>query len=89
MGRRKRRTFTAEQTAEAVRLVQRGNRSLGQVAPDLDLTRAALARAKSFSRSDSPRLLQARLDATCSRKSVSLEALASTKLPLQPGAREQ
>jgi transposase len=44
MGRRKRRIFTAEQKAEAVRLVQRGDRSVGQIAADLDLTGSALRR---------------------------------------------
>ncbi len=40
MSRRKRRKFTAEQKAEAVRLVEVG--SIGQVAKDLDLTESAL-----------------------------------------------
>jgi transposase len=44
LGRRKRRAFAAEQKAEAVRLVQRGSRSIGQVALDLDLTESALRR---------------------------------------------
>ena len=44
MGRRKRRTFTAEQKAEAVRLVESGGRTVAQVARDLDLTETALRR---------------------------------------------
>jgi transposase len=39
---RKRRSFTAEFKAEAVRLCQVGDRSIGQVAVDLDLTETAL-----------------------------------------------
>ena len=42
MARRKRRQFTPEFKAEAVRLVQVGDRSIGQVAIDLDLTETAL-----------------------------------------------
>jgi transposase len=41
MTRRSRRTFTAEQKAEAVRLVSETG-SLAQVASDLDLTRSSL-----------------------------------------------
>ena len=41
MSRRKRRKFTAEQKAEAVRLVREVG-SIGQVAKDLDLTESAL-----------------------------------------------
>ena len=37
MSRRKRRQFTPEFKAEAVRLAQVGDRSIGQVAIDLDL----------------------------------------------------
>ena len=44
MGRRKRRTFTAEQKAEAVRLVGSSGRSIARVAADLDLTETALRR---------------------------------------------
>ena len=44
MGRRKRRVFTAEQKAEAVRLVRSSGRSIGRVAADLDLTETALRR---------------------------------------------
>ncbi len=40
--RRKRRSFTAEFKAEAVRLVQEEGKTVGQVARDLDLTETAL-----------------------------------------------
>jgi transposase-like protein len=39
---RKRRSFTAEFKAEAVRLCKVGDRSIGRVAKDLDLTEGAL-----------------------------------------------
>jgi transposase-like protein len=39
---RKRRAFTPEFKADAVRLVQAGDRTVGQVAKDLDLTETAL-----------------------------------------------
>jgi transposase-like protein len=39
---RKRRSFTAEFKAEAARLCKAGDRSIGQVAKDLDLTEGAL-----------------------------------------------
>ena len=42
MERRKRRSFTPEFRAEAVRLVREGSKSLPQVAKDLDLTEWAL-----------------------------------------------
>ncbi|XXY90739.1 transposase [Sorangium sp. So ce296] len=42
MGRRKRRAFTPEFKAEAVRLAKAGDRSIGQVAKDLDLTETAM-----------------------------------------------
>ena len=42
MAKRKRRTFTAEFKAEAVRLTEVGDRSIAQVATDLDLTETAL-----------------------------------------------
>ncbi|WP_437776943.1 IS3 family transposase [Sorangium sp. So ce1097] len=42
MGRRRRRAFTPEFKAEAVRLAKAGDRSIGQVAKDLDLTETAL-----------------------------------------------
>jgi transposase-like protein len=42
MARRKRRAFTPEFKAEAVRLTQVGERSIAQVAKDLDLTETAL-----------------------------------------------
>jgi transposase len=41
-GWRARRTFTAEFKAEAVRLCRVGDRSIAQVASDLDLTETAL-----------------------------------------------
>ena len=40
--RRKRRKFTPEFKAEAVRLCKVGDRSIAQVAKDLDLTETAL-----------------------------------------------
>lgn len=40
--RRKRRAFTPEFKAEAVRLCRVGDRTIGQVAVDLDLTETAL-----------------------------------------------
>jgi transposase-like protein len=42
MARRKRRSFTPEYKAEAVRLVQVGDRSVHEVAKALDLTETAL-----------------------------------------------
>jgi transposase len=42
MAKRQRRSFAAEFKADAVRLCQTGNRSVGQVAKDLDLTESAL-----------------------------------------------
>jgi transposase len=42
MERRKRRSFTPEFKAEAVRLVREGSKNLPQVAKDLDLTESAL-----------------------------------------------
>jgi transposase-like protein len=42
MAKRKRRSFDAQFKAEAVRLCKVGDRSVGQVAKDLDLTETAL-----------------------------------------------
>jgi transposase len=42
MAKRKRRHFTAEFKADAVKLCAAGGRSVGQVAADLDLTETAL-----------------------------------------------
>ena len=42
MERRKRRAFTDEFKADAVRLCKKGDRTIGQVARDLDLTETAL-----------------------------------------------
>lgn len=42
MTKRKRRSFTAEFKADAVRLVRSGERTIGQVAKDLDLTETSL-----------------------------------------------
>lgn len=42
MSRRKRRQFSSDFKAEAVRLARVGDRSVGQVAKDLDLTESAL-----------------------------------------------
>jgi transposase-like protein len=42
MAKRKRRSFTPEFKAEAVRLCRVGDRTIGQVAADLDLTETAL-----------------------------------------------
>lgn len=44
MARRKRRKFTSEFKAEAVRLTKLGDRSIEQIARDLDLTESALRR---------------------------------------------
>ena len=44
MGKRKRRKFTDEFKAEAVRLVGESANSVGQIARDLDLTESALRR---------------------------------------------
>jgi len=44
MGKRKRRKFTREYKEEAVRLCEQGDRSIGQVAKDLDLSESALRR---------------------------------------------
>ncbi len=42
MAKRKRRVFTPQFKAEAVRLCRVGDRTIGQVAKDLDLTETAL-----------------------------------------------
>jgi len=42
MARRKRRKFSEEFKQEAVRLCQKGDRSIGDVAKELDLTESAL-----------------------------------------------
>ncbi len=42
MAKRKRRAFTPEFKADAVRLAKAGDRTIGQVAKDLDLTETAL-----------------------------------------------
>ena len=42
MGKRRRRSFTKEFKAEVVELCRRGDRSIGQVAQDLDLTESAV-----------------------------------------------
>ena len=42
MAKRKRRSFTKEFKAEVVELCERGDRSIGQVARDLDLTETAV-----------------------------------------------
>ena len=42
MAKRKRRKFTLEFKAEAVRLCRVGDRTIGQIASDLDLTETAL-----------------------------------------------
>ncbi len=42
MAKRKRRKFTAQFKAEAVRLCNVGDRSIGQIATELDLTETAL-----------------------------------------------
>lgn len=43
MGKRKRRTYTPEQRAEAVKMVLETGRSVTAVARDLDLTQSSLA----------------------------------------------
>jgi len=50
--KRKRRTFSPEFKAKAVGLCQTGQRSIGQVAKDLDLTETALRRWVSQSEVD-------------------------------------
>ena len=42
MPKRKRRHFTAEQKAQAVAMVRTGDRSISQIARDLDLTESSL-----------------------------------------------
>lgn len=42
MGKRKRRKFTPEFKAEVVELCRRGDRSIGEVSRDLDLTESAV-----------------------------------------------
>ena len=42
MGRRKRRSFTAEYKAEVVELVRKSGKSAGVIAADLDLTETAV-----------------------------------------------
>ena len=44
MAQRRRRRFTVEFKQEAVRLCKQGDRSIGQVARELDLTESALRR---------------------------------------------
>ena len=44
MGQRRRRRFTTEFKHEAVRLCKRGDRSIGQVAQEMDLAESALRR---------------------------------------------
>ncbi len=54
-GRRRRRSFTDEFKADAVRHVQAGDRSIAQVARDLDLTETALRSwVKKFERAKTP-----------------------------------
>ena len=48
---RKRRSFSAEFKAEAVRLCRVGDRSIKQVAKDLDLTETALRETSSTEQS--------------------------------------
>jgi transposase len=61
MARRKRRKFTAAFKADAVRLCARGERSIAQVATDLDLTESALrgwiARAEADNGAAKPEVL--------------------------------
>jgi transposase-like protein len=61
MAKRKRRTFTPEFKAEAVRLTRAGDRTLAQVARDLDLTESALRgwvqRAEAASKPPAPEAL--------------------------------
>ena len=52
MSRRKRRTFTAEEKAEAVRLVKSTGHSVYRVAHELDLTETALRRWVQQSETD-------------------------------------
>jgi transposase-like protein len=70
MAQRKRRKFTPEFKAEAVRLAKAGDRSLGQVAKDLDLTETALRawskRARTSTRARGHRRRSRRPNATSS-----------------------
>ena len=57
MAKRKRRSFTREFKAEVVELCERGDRSIGQVARDLDLTESAVRgwlKQASVDRGDGP-----------------------------------
>lgn len=55
MSRRKRRAFTPEFKAEAVALVQRSGKSIGQVAKELDVTETALREWVRRAEGDAPR----------------------------------
>lgn len=55
MSRRSRRAFTAEFKAEAVALVKRSGKSVGQIAKELDLTATALRDWVTRSESSAPR----------------------------------
>lgn len=55
MSRRKRRAFTPEFKAEAVALVKRSGKSIGQVAKELDLTDTALREWVRRAEGDAPR----------------------------------
>ncbi len=55
MSRRKRRAFTPEFKAEAVALVKRSGKGIGQVAKELDLTETALREWVRRAEGDAPR----------------------------------
>lgn len=61
MSKRKRRTFTAEEKAEAVALVKITGQSAYRVAQDLDLTETALRRWVKQSEVDSGEIADGRL----------------------------
>ena len=55
MAKRKRRSFSSEYKAEVVKLIQDGDKSLGQVVRDLDLTETAVRRWVAQSEVDAGR----------------------------------
>jgi|SRR5690606_13851663 len=55
MSRRKRRTFTPEFKAEAVALVKRSGKGIGQIAKELDLTETSLREWVRRAEGEAPR----------------------------------
>jgi transposase-like protein len=77
MAKRKRRAFDAEFKAEAMRLCKVGDRSIGQVAKDLDLTETAL-RERSVAQMSTPgRALRERWRPLSERSSRACDARTS------------